>query len=503
MKLNQSFVVLTGFAGLAIAFGLANGRLFAPGLIWIVPGLLIALTRRVSLKLAISGLLLTGAIAGAIQWTGVVPFPPLLSTVTGAALGLVLMGPFLIDRLIQQHLRPIAAFFLFPAAQVSLEYGTSSLLPYASFGAWAYTQVGFPQVLQVASLFGFWSVSFVIACAASGIASLLAPDARRSLASIGLAVFVISSALIFGVLRLGAPLEEAMPLRIVGIASKPSDLTRVVSAKYGCGSDDCAAARADARAQVAAMFSRSAAAVEAAPSDLVLWSEVAAPLFPEDVEPFRKEAQAFASEHAVYFAPAVFLVDPGQPPWRNEVFFFDPQGELISTHIKAKPVPGEISVDGPDELTLETTTFGKVALAICFDMDFTWLARQGAGVRVVLVPGSDWPAIDPLHPHMVALRAVENGYAVVRPSRESVSISYDPLGRELARAEWRGVDEPVLQTTVSTASVATLYSKIGDALAVLCVLLLVALAGSSALGFAEKKSKSGKPPYILPDILNK
>lgn len=496
MSLNKTIVAMAGFAVLAIALGFANGRVIIPGLIWIVPGLLLALLRASRPRIAFSGLFLTGLIAGGLQWNGVVPLAPALSVLAACVLGVVLLTPFALDRLLHDRLPPWAAFLLFPVAQVSLELGTSVVLPYASFGAWAYTQTAFPPVFQSASLLGFWSVSFVIACAASGLAALLVARKRRSLAvPIGASALVVG-ALVFGFVRLAAEPGQTTPLTVVGIASKPSDFTNIIAVKGGCGADDCAAARADAKTHVGAMFARSELAVREGGAKLILWSEVAAPLFPDDLAPFLARAESFARENSIYFAPAFFVVEPARPPWRNEVYLFDPNGARIAMHLKAKPVPGEISVNGPDTVAMAQTNVGAIAMAICYDMDFPWLARKGAGARLMLAPGSDWAAIDPLHPNMVAMRAVENGYAVVRPSRESASVAFDPYGRELARTEWRGVERPTVRATIRTAPVATLYARIGDVFAYFCAAVLAALIGWALIRSPRAREERMRPQAI-------
>jgi apolipoprotein N-acyltransferase len=157
------------------------------------------------------------------------------------------------------------------------------------------------------------------------------------------------------------------------------------------------------------------------------------------------------------------------------VYLFDPGGRRIAAHLKSKPVPGEISVDGPDQLVTAPTSIGLVGLAICYDMDFQALARQASGARLMLVPGSDWLAIDFLHPNMVALRAVENGYAVLRPSRESASVAFDGFGREIGRTAWQGVDEPIVRATLRSTAPRTLYSRIGDVFAYVAAMALAAL----------------------------
>jgi apolipoprotein N-acyltransferase len=484
---------LVAFAAIGIVMGFANGRHLVPGFVWIAPGLLLALMRLSSLRIGFAGLLVSSAVAGALQWTGVVPLSLPLSIAAAASLGILLGLPFAADRLCVNRLPPLAALFVFPLAQVTLELGTASLLPYASFGAWAYTQTFAPMLIQIASLFGFWVVSFVVAMVASALAALVTQTGLSRWSGLVVAASLVLATLGFGIWRLATVPVEAAPVSLAGLASKPSDLASVIATKDGCATDRCTAARADARDQVNRLFLRTEAAARAHKLDFVTWSEAAAPLFVEDVPGFVGRARILARRYRLHFAPAVFIVEPGQAPWRNEVYLFDPEGRRIAAHLKAKPVPGEISVDGEDRLLLTGTLIGQVGLAICYDMDFQALARQASGARLMLVPGSDWPAIDPLHPNMVAMRAVENGYAVLRPSRESASVAFDAFGRELGRTQWQGVNEPIVTGTLRTAAPRTLYSQIGDIFAYIAAIALFAFLGAAAIakhGLGKKLAMS-------------
>ena len=466
---------------IAIMLGFSNGRDLVPGLIWIAPGLAIALLRGRRLRPATVAMAVIGICAGAIQWRGVVPLPPLISLAIAGALGLMLILPYLADRVLAPRLSPWLALLVFPTAQVSLEYATGLVLPYATWGAFAYTQATFPAMLQIASLFGLWIVSFVVALSAPAIAATLQSAGQRHYAAPIVAVGALALTLSFGMVRLTTAPGPLPTIKVAGIASKPSDLSAIIATNPGCGVDRCAQARHDADEQVAALLARTRAAIEEG-AQVVVWSEAAAPVFADKEAALLSELAALAREKRSWIAPALFVVRPGIQLWANKVLLIDPQGKIVASHLKAKPVPGEISVDGPDTVSTASTPFGKVALAICYDFDFPALARLASGASFVLVPGSDWQAIDPLHPRMAALRAVENGYAVVRPSRESVSVAYDQYGRLLARAEWQGQARPTVIADVPVQAVSTLYSRIGDVFALVCVfrfamLIAMAIAG--------------------------
>jgi apolipoprotein N-acyltransferase len=465
-----------GFAVAAVLLGFSNGRDLIPGVIWIAPGLMLALLRGVAPGFAAKALLLSGIVAGMIQWRGVVPMAPAISLAVAAALGLVLILPYLADRLLAPRLSPMLGLLVFPTAQVTLEYATGFLSPYATWGSFAYTQASFPIVLQIASLFGLWIVSFVVALAAPALALIIERRRMRSWREVSVALCAIVATVVFGVVRLAvfsAP-PNVVQIKAVGIASKPSDLAQIIAVKSGCGVDDCRLARRDAEAQIDALVARSRAAARAG-ARLVVWSEVAAPVFSDREAELMLRLRTLARDTHSWLAPALFVVRPGQPLWANKVLMIDPQGNVIATHLKSKPVPGEMSIDGPDTLPLVRTSIGLIGLAICYDFDFPALARQAAGASIVVVPGSDWAEIDPLHTQMSALRAVENGYAVLRPSRQSASVIYDQYGRLLSRTAWVDNPKPEVWAEVPLVAVPTLYSKVGDIFAILSTVSLLVL----------------------------
>ena len=83
------------------------------------------------------------------------------------------------------------------------------------------------------------------------------------------------------------------------------------------------------------------------------------------------------------------------------------------------------------------------------------------------------------HFQMAVLRAVENRRYLVRAANTGISAIVDPRGRVLARA---GLDDTaVLTGTIHAVRTRTLYTRIGDVFAILCVILtLSALAADFA-----------------------
>ena len=76
------------------------------------------------------------------------------------------------------------------------------------------------------------------------------------------------------------------------------------------------------------------------------------------------------------------------------------------------------------------------------------------------------------------MRAVENGYSMVRATGNGESLIVDYQGRILGRQSY-GEGDGVMIADVPMRGVLTIYGRIGDAWAYLCVLALAALAASA------------------------
>jgi apolipoprotein N-acyltransferase len=132
-------------------------------------------------------------------------------------------------------------------------------------------------------------------------------------------------------------------------------------------------------------------------------------------------------------------------------------------------------VRGDGEILIWDTPYGKIAAAICFDMDFPNLIRQAgeAGVDVMFNPSNDWKEVAPLRVQMAKFRAIENGFSVVRPTSHGLSAAADYQGRVLAITDYFKSEDPVVVAYIPTNGVTTIYSRIGDLFAWLCMAGLV------------------------------
>ena len=103
-----------------------------------------------------------------------------------------------------------------------------------------------------------------------------------------------------------------------------------------------------------------------------------------------------------------------------------------------------------------------------------------AGADIVIGPSNDWRAIDPAHADAATFRAVENGYSLLRPASNGLSLAVDYRGQVRGAADYfTAPDRQVLTAQLPTHGVRTIYSRIGDVFAWICLAGLAVLLVAS------------------------
>ena len=162
---------------------------------------------------------------------------------------------------------------------------------------------------------------------------------------------------------------------------------------------------------------------------------------------------------------------------RGRALAMDPAGHA-TWYDKQRLLPGFEDRDRPGHTPVAIRVAGtRVGLAICKDMHIPVIGREYRGVGIMAVPAWDFGRDGWMGARMTALRAVENGYALVRSSRQGLLGAYDPAGSAIveqattARASMVAASLPVGRGS-------TLYARVGDLFGWACLaataLLLVA-----------------------------
>jgi len=194
---------------------------------------------------------------------------------------------------------------------------------------------------------------------------------------------------------------------------------------------------------------------------------------------FISEAKVIAAREKIYLLMTLWSV-PENFPTRlieNKMIIIDPEGNEQLAYLKSNPVTVEPIVKGGGQIPVLETAYGRIATAICFDGDFQKFIRQSGrqNAGILFLPANDWKQIDPLHSHMAIMRAIENGFSLVHPAGQGLSVATDNRGRIISSLDYFSGNEQIMYAEVPSRHSFTIYSRIGDAFAWLCIAGLVVL----------------------------
>lgn len=486
--------------GGVLSFFAVGGRMDIALTAWIAPVLLLRFSRRTAVPAAIAAMIVL-SFANAV-WALQLMTPITASTLAfSVMLGVVYALPYVLDRLLSARGRMLASLFVFPTAMVVAEFAIAMLSPLgASYGLRAITQSDQLALLQLISITGPYGIAFLVGWLATALNALWDDlswaGARRHVLPVALALIL---AVAGGQLRLllAAPPLGAAHVRIAGL-TPPIALRNAANAPLtGAAFPPSDEAKARTRtpeiqatyAEVqAAMLDATSKAAQAG-ADIVLWSETAAPTLADGIPGLMDKVSALAKQEGVYINATI-----GVPFELNETRLAGPDGQILWTYRKNHPVPGmEPVAPASTPVPVVETRFGRLANVICYDADFPSLTRVAADI--MFVPGWDWPEVGYIHTmKMARLRAIENGYSLIRPDFIGQSGAFDYLGNVLAAHDTTAAgDGHALFVDMPVQGVRTLYGMIGDTFAWLC---LAALLGLSALALAGARGRSLTSPGL-------
>ncbi len=366
------------------------------------------------------------------------------------------------------------------------------LSPLGTLGSLAYSQYGNLQLMQVVSLTGIWGLVFLIAWLAPVANEVWERGLTRSAVRGSLLPYiaVLAAVLAYGSARVAFLAPTASTVRVAALLAD----RRLMQAVHIPWLSELAAGdeavRADARAQFTPiledLFQRTRQQAQAG-AKIVTWGENSAYVLKEDEPALLAQAGALARQEGIYLQMGlvVSLNTDRYPFAENRAVMIDPQGRVAWDYYKTKHFGGDVQnfQPGPGRVPVIDTPYGRLAAVICFDADFPELVRQAGQARadILLVPAKDWRPIDVMHAQAATFRAVENGLSLVRPNEDGLSIAVNAHGQVLAAADYFATDRLALVADVPTRGAGTLYVRLGDSLAYLCMLVLAALAGLAYL----------------------
>jgi apolipoprotein N-acyltransferase len=382
----------------------------------------------------------------------------------------------------------------------------------------ANTQYSNLPLVQLASVTGIWGITFLITWFASVVNwawkhEFVWPQVRAGVMLYGA---LLTAVLLGGGARLALFPPQATPVRVVGLSASqaataaadqqvPMDIMMAVMS--GKGSLAQRALVSAAHAQVADDLLIRSQQEARDGAKIIVWPEAGAPVLQEDEAALIQRAAELAKQESIYLdlglAVDLTNVPNGAPTAKDESVLIDPTGKVLWTYEKTHLVPfletGQV-VPGNGKVPLVDSPFGRLANVICFDLDFPVMVRQAAyaGADLMLAPANDWREIDPVHTQAATLRAIENGFSLVRQASHGLSITVDYEGHVLTASDYFTTSQQVMVADVPMHGVHTIYAAIGDTFAWLCVMVLVVLTGLAILQSRRTAPASSSLPVSQP-----
>lgn len=396
--------------------------------------------------------------------------------------------PFLVDRLLSHRIPNFLATLIFPSVWVIYEW-MNSQGPYGSWGATAYTQSDHLALMQIASITGIWSISFLVIWFASAVNWVWENQWEWARVRNGVLVYAALMAIVvaYGSIRLQIRPADGPTVRVAAITSSEklsnfennsvvkifqhqtlTDRERTeLQGFFRCNLDD--------------LFQRTRREAQAG-SKILFWAEGNGMALKQDEAGILEEGKSVAKEFGVYLGMSlVIFVENSDVSMENKVIFLSPEGDAVWEYFKSKPVPGEPIQPGRGEIFTCDTPYGRVGNVICFDTDFPDFVRQAgkADVDILFAPSNDWKEVVYPHAQVAFVRAIENGFSLVRPARQGLSIVTDPMGRIIGQLNYFHTQDYVLTAHVPIKKVSTLYPTIGNAFTLFCLILFLSLVSWS------------------------
>ncbi len=364
-----------------------------------------------------------------------------------------------------------SAWLSLPATWTTFEFIRYWIWPHGSAACIAYSQLNFLPFLQTASLAGPWGMGFVLLLFPTGLALAvdLWPQKRQQAARLlGATCSVLAALLIFGFIRLSTP--QGDPVVKVGLIASdanggssindPGAPTQHLFENYATHARELIAQGA----QVVVMPEDMGVVLDSTVTDVdALFQPIADQTGSVLIIGMARRRSASQHNEARIYGPGVaprsYAKEHLLPPFETSRFTPGSRRTLFAAPANN---PGQIW-----------------ATAICKDLDFTNPARAygQAGVGLMLTPAWDFRMDGFWHGHIAVMRAVEDGFSLVRSARDGLLTVADDRGRIVAEITSNAAPFATLLATVPAGHSHTVYLLLGDwfgwcAIALLALVLI-------------------------------
>lgn len=394
-------------------------------------------------------------------------FIPLLSCYVALFCGAVWFARF-----IQRRASPLATVFAFPACWTAFESLLQFHNPNGSYGSFAYGTMSAPLLIQSASLFGMYAVTFLLCLFANTVAMALRWK-RETAVAISLGFLICAANVVFGVVRLERP--QRATVRVAGIV----DQTALGDAWH--------AHSLAADIKVTQTYAREIRTAGQQGATFVVTSEGDMASIPDQQSAILEPLVAASRQTGVQIIAGFH----SEAPPADFAVSITPDG-VVERYDKRHPVPGLEDRFIPGQAS-GWLGHGR-AMEICKDMDFPATIRPDAakGARLIGVPAGDFGVDRWQHARMAVMRTVEDGFAMVRPAHDGLVIATDAQGRLVAAKQDASTGLTMIIADLPLGPGPTLYTRIGDVFPWLCAIFSLLLGAQSmgAAGILARRPRS-------------
>ena len=412
----------------------------------------------------------------------------ILGVISSSMLAIIYSLPYIADRLIYPKFKGILSTLTFPIITTAIYFLISLEGPFDGtvyFAVFGYGHLYFKQIASIAGLWGFvfifsWFASVINYSWENGFNWGKIKKVPVIFASILLIIFL------FGAIKTSSLISpESGTVKIAAIILLPEGGEGVIAAEKLFSKNPYPYEKTMSKIE---NLAKEAASNNA---KIVSSQELAIKINEENETKLTNQIKKIAKENDIYLSLSYGVLPNEGKGWNKHVLITN-QGELEidyrKRYLKGFGDFGEAAIykKGPEIIQTADTPYGRIGASICRDMEFSSYAMQAGQkeVDIMLNPSLDYPKSKG---QQNSLRAIENGFSLVRPVYNGYSYAIDYNGKISAHMDSDETETGIMYADVPTKGVKTLYSIIGDLLGWLCVLGLGVFVVMSIIGRVHKK----------------
>lgn len=471
MKTKDFLLLGTG----SVLFAFVGWKWNVPLAAWVFPVFLLEFFRRQRTWWACALALPALALASFAKFTGT--WGEIIGVGVEAVISVVIAAPVLaalcVDRFFHRRAPGALSMLAFPSAYTVLDFLFGLIPGLQTGGSISVSQFVLPPVLQVASVTGIWGISFLVTIIPSAFCAWWDrgfPTGKKAAAP-ALAVAIACALVVVGGARVAVRGPDSPTVKAAGITVDHRLNYWDEILEKAVPREGTAPFREEFARLEDALYQRSEEAARGG-ARIVVWSESNLFVYEDQLPAALERAQAFARRLGICFAPAIQVLHFGSMINDSRVILITPEGRVAFT---ARKHISYYATDSDGVIPFANTPYGRIGAAICFDMDSPSYIRQAGrnGVDIMLVPAFDTRGGSPFHTYVGLLRAVENGFSVLRSVNHRTSMAVDGKGRVLAQQDFFSSPDGIFYSDLPTRRARTIASVCGDSLVAVAALLLV------------------------------